>query len=330
MWFVLAGEAQLYTRALSAKCATESTPLDWHFSLDEDENFELEYWQERLNAASSDPDDELAPMEKRQGAIAPNLSLLRPPANIGGNTSGYGRYKRRRRNVENTYKAIQNRSIWHRRNDFPSKRTMVRRDTPPPDQHASSRPVAEYRQRGPMVRGCGCYGNKETVRESWDQKVIAPCLQERRHHTSPGRRRPHGISTKKRAMGKLPLYEAVHCALRYHTRWPSRSHRIAPTCLALSHSPHVHCPLVYLHHFLFFTRRHDMVTFHFDNLTSYQATCSTYMILSRLPISDIVKDICIQPSIHHVHYVDTKLIEFVSFKVALTGPRFFIFNIRLL
>ncbi|EYB97207.1 hypothetical protein Y032_0142g2298 [Ancylostoma ceylanicum] len=102
-----AGEAQLYTRALSAKCATESTPLDWHFSLDEDENFELEYWQERLNAASSDPDDELAPMEKRQGAIAPNLSLLRPPANIGGNTSGYGRYKRRRKNVENTYKAIQ-------------------------------------------------------------------------------------------------------------------------------------------------------------------------------------------------------------------------------
>ncbi|EYB89059.1 hypothetical protein Y032_0237g3257 [Ancylostoma ceylanicum] len=58
-------------------------------------------------AASSDPDDELAPMEKRQGAIAPNLSLLRPPANIGGNTFGYGRYKRRRKNVENTYKAIQ-------------------------------------------------------------------------------------------------------------------------------------------------------------------------------------------------------------------------------
>ncbi|EYC06111.1 hypothetical protein Y032_0078g1194 [Ancylostoma ceylanicum] len=170
MWFVLAGEAQLYTRALSAKCATESTPLDWHFSLDEDENFELEYWQERLNAASSDPDDELAPMEKRQGAIAPNLSLLRPPANIGGNTSGYGRYKRRRRNVENTYKAIQNRSIWHRRNDFPSKRTMVRRDTPPPDQHASSRPVAEYRQRGPMVRGRG--GTTRALEEGVPMELV--------------------------------------------------------------------------------------------------------------------------------------------------------------
>ncbi|EYB89060.1 hypothetical protein Y032_0237g3258 [Ancylostoma ceylanicum] len=83
MWFVLAGEAQLYTRALSAKCATESTPLDWHFNLDEDENFELEYWQERLNGESSKRFDERTPN--------PTFLLLTDASSLGLGGVLYGR-----------------------------------------------------------------------------------------------------------------------------------------------------------------------------------------------------------------------------------------------
>ncbi|EYC45670.1 hypothetical protein Y032_0420g1140 [Ancylostoma ceylanicum] len=80
------GEAQLYTRALSAKCATESTPLDWHFSLDEDENFELEYWQERLNGEFSKRFDERTPN--------PTFLLLTDASSLGLGAVLYGKDKK--------------------------------------------------------------------------------------------------------------------------------------------------------------------------------------------------------------------------------------------
>ncbi|RCN38570.1 zinc knuckle [Ancylostoma caninum] len=76
MWFVLACEPQLYTRAIVAKVTREETPLDYHFPLEADEVIELDYWNDRLsNGTFSKKFD--------SKTISPSALIMTDASNLG-------------------------------------------------------------------------------------------------------------------------------------------------------------------------------------------------------------------------------------------------------